>query len=136
MQLKHFKKSQSDQLKGRNKIEEKFDSIPEEKTSDYFPNLESTSSSLDNNLMDKEPIQEFLEKNNATNVYVYDKLISQKNCKVFDQVSLFHKLHDRITPLVMRRYRLKDENAVTRGFKTAPRRMRPGRKLCSYDEFF
>ena len=89
MQPKQFKKSQSDQLKGRNKIEEKFDSTPQEKTSDYFPNLESASSSLDDNLMDKKPIQEFLEKNNATNVYVYDKLISQKNCKVLTKFHCF-----------------------------------------------
>ena len=62
----------------------------------------------------------------------------KKNCKFYtniDQTALFHKLHDKIAPLVMRRYRLKDENTVTRGFKTTPKKMGPGRKLCSYNKF-
>ena len=116
-------KPQSDQLEGGNKVKEKLDLIPEEQTFNYFPNLECGSSSLGDNLIEKEPIQEFLEESKAANIY--DKLLSQKNCKFYtniDQTALFHKLHDKIAPLVMRRYRLKDENTVTRGFKTTPKK--------------
>ena len=78
-----------------------------------------------------------MEESKATNVY--DKLLSQKNCKFYTsigQIALLRKLHDKIAPLVMKRYRIKDENTVTRGFKTTSKKMGPGRKLCSYDEFF
>ena len=83
------------------------DSIPEEQTYDYFPNLKCASSSLGDNLIEKEPIQEFSEESKAANLY--DELLLQKNCKFYtnmDQTALFHKLHDKIAPLVIRRYRL------------------------------
>ena len=52
-------KSKSDQLEGGNKIREKLDSIPEEKTCDYFPNLECASSSLGDNLIEKDQYKNF-----------------------------------------------------------------------------
>ena len=59
-------KSQSDQLQGGTKIEKKvLDSIPEEHTFDYPPNQECVTSSLNDTLIDKEPIKEFLKRTNA-----------------------------------------------------------------------
>ena len=54
----------------------------------------------------------------------HDKLLSQKNCKWhinIDKTALFHKVFEKIAPLVMKKYVLKDENTATRGFKTTPK---------------
>ena len=78
-------KSQSDQLEGGTKIEKVLYSIPEEHTFDYPPNQECVSSSLNDNLIDKEPIKEFLKRTNVQMFMInyfhqrsYEKILAKR----------------------------------------------------------
>lgn len=78
-------KSQSDQLEGGTKIEKVLDSIPEEHTFDYPPNQECVSSSLNDNLIDKEPIKESLKRTNVQMFMInyfhqrsYEKILAKR----------------------------------------------------------
>nr|XP_047127617.1 uncharacterized protein LOC124808519 [Hydra vulgaris] len=47
---------------------------------------------------------------------------------------MFHKLHEKISPLIKRHYRQRDESRERRNFQSTPEKMGPPRKLVSQDE--
>ena len=68
----------------------------------------------------------------------WKKILSSQNCSFLtniDNIELFHTLHDKVAPLVRRRYRYKDESQPTRLFQETPKKMGRERKLDSKDEF-
>lgn len=68
----------------------------------------------------------------------FEKTLTDKNCNFYTNlknVRLFNKLHDKIAPLVRRRYRANIESQGKREFRVTPKKMGPERKLCSHDEF-
>ena len=68
----------------------------------------------------------------------WKKILSSQNCSFLtniDSIELFHTLHDKVAPLVRRRYRYNDESQPTRLFQETPKKMGRERKLDSKDEF-
>nr|XP_047130218.1 uncharacterized protein LOC124810063 [Hydra vulgaris] len=69
---------------------------------------------------------------------IFKKLLNENNCKFYTniaQIELFHKLHDKIMPLIKRRLPQNSDNVCPRLFKLTPQKMGPKTKINSIDEF-
>ena len=80
----------------------------------------------------------FNETENEKKQPYWKKMLSSQNCSFLtniDNIELFHTLHDKVVPLVRRRYRYKDESQPTRLFQGTPKKMGRERKLDSKDQF-
>ena len=78
------------------------------------------------------------EMENEKKQHYWKKILSSRSCSFFtniDNTELFHALHDKVAPLVRRRYEYKDECQSIRSFQETPKRMGRERKLDSKDEF-
>ena len=74
------------------------------------------------------------EMENEKEQLYWKKILCSQNCSLLtniDNIELFHTLHDKVVPLVRRRYRYKDGSQPKRLFQGTPKKMGRERKLGS-----